>query len=48
VMPQFVLFSFIELSCHEGNLIFSIIVAGYMDSRCLSTASILKEIDSFI
>jgi hypothetical protein len=41
------LFSFMELSCHEGNSHCSNITAGYMDSRCLSTAAFLKEIDSF-
>ena len=30
------------------TLVFSIIAAGYMDSRCLSIAAFLKEIDSFI
>jgi len=48
MVPEFVLFSIIELSCHEVTLILSITVAGYMDSRCLSTAVFLKEIDSFI
>ena len=41
------LFSFIELVV-KVTLIFSIIAAGYMDSRCLSIAAFLKEIDSFI
>ena len=40
------LFSFIELSCHEGNSHCSNKTAGYMDSRCLSTAVFVKEIDS--
>jgi len=35
-----------ELSCHEGNSHCSNIIAGYMDSRCLSTAVFVKEIDS--
>ena len=40
------LFSFIELYCHEGNSHFSSIIAGYMDSRCLSVAAFVKKIDS--
>ena len=40
------LFSFIELSCHEGNSHCSNMIAGYMDSRCLSTAAFVKKTDS--
>ena len=35
-----------EPSCHEGNSHCSNIIAGYMDSRCLSTAAFVKETDS--
>jgi len=40
------LFSFIELCCHEGNSHCSNIIAGYMNSRCLSVAAFVKEFDS--
>ena len=39
------LFSFMEL-CHEGNSHCSNIIAVYMDSRFLSRAAFVKEIDS--
>ena len=41
------LFSFIELSCHEGNSHCSNIIADCIDSRCLSTGAFVKEIESF-
>jgi hypothetical protein len=31
----------------NGILIVPILIAGYMGSRCLSTAALVKEIDSF-
>ena len=41
------LFSFIEISVVNGILIVPILIAGYVGSRCLSTAVFVKEIDSF-
>jgi len=41
------LFSVIEISVMDGILIVPILTAGYVGSRCLSTAAFVKEIDSF-
>jgi len=41
------LFSFIEPLVLNGIFIFAVLIAGYMDCRCLSTAAFFKEIDSF-
>jgi len=41
-----VLIFFMELSCRECNSNLCNIIVGYMDSRCLSTAALVKEVDS--